>query len=436
MASGIAESTMSDSIHDLIPGGAHTYSKGDDQFPANAPRFLERGEGVHVWDDQGRRFLDWTMGLRTMTLGYRPPVVNAAAIEQIERGSNFGRPSRIEAETAADLLALVPKADMVKFAKNGSNVTTAAVKLARAFTGRDLIAICSDHPFFSFDDWFIGTTPCDGGIPQAGRGLSLGFRYNDLDSVERLFERHGQGIAALIMEAATDGPPHNQFLHVTRELCRKHGTVFILDEMITGFRWHNGGAQAFYDLDPDLSTFGKAIGNGFAVAAVVGKRDIMELGGLRHGAKRVFLLSATHGAENHALAAARAVMRVYREEPIIEQIWRVGQKLIEGLNAAARQAGIGERFSAYGYPCSPYYVCKDAAGEPSTAFRTLFMQEMIRHGVLLTYAAPSAAHHDADIEVTTEAARKSFNTYARALASGVEQFLEGPPVKPVFRAHN
>ena len=427
---------MSKSPHDLIPGGAHTYSKGDDQFPANAPRFLERGEGVHVWDDNGNRFLDWTMGLRTMTLGYGHRAVNDAAIAQIEKGSNFGRPSRIESETAEDLLAMLPHADMVKFAKNGSNVTTAAVKLARAHTGRELVAICSDHPFFSFDDWFIGATPVDAGIPQSTKELTLGFRYNDLASVERLFSERGNEIAALIMEAATSDPPTNNFLHAVRELCRKHGTVFILDEMITGFRWHNGGAQSYFDIDPDLSTFGKGMGNGFAVAAVVGKREFMEHGGLHHDTPRVFLLSATHGAENHALAAARVVMKTYRDEPVIERIWRAGRDLIAGLNGAARAAGVGKHFEAFGYPCSPYFTCKDASGAPSAAFRTLFLQEMVRHGVLLNYIAPSYAHGNAEVEATVEAARQSFAVYARALDGDVNALVEGPLVKPVFRPYN
>ena len=236
---------MSKSPHDLIPGGAHTYSKGDDQFPANAPRFLERGEGAHVWDDKGNDF-SMDHGPAHMTLGYGHRAVIEAAIAQIEKGSNFGRPSRIESETAEELLAMLPQADMVKFAKNGSNVTTAAVKLARAHTGRELVAICADHPFFSFDDWFIGATPVDAGIPKSTKELTLGFRYNDLASVEQLFSERGSEIAALIMEAATSDPPTNNFLHAVRELCRKHGAVFILDEMITGFRWHNGGAQSLF----------------------------------------------------------------------------------------------------------------------------------------------------------------------------------------------
>jgi glutamate-1-semialdehyde 2,1-aminomutase len=427
---------MPKSAHELIPGGAHTYSKGDDQFPANAPRFLEEGDGAYVRDEHGNRFLDWTMGLRTMTLGYRHPAVIEAAVAQIWRGSNFGRPSRLEMETAEDLLSLLPRAEMVKFAKNGSNATTAAVKLARAHTGRELIGICADHPFFSFDDWFIGSTPCAAGIPASTRDLTVGFRYNDLDSVERLFSERGNELACLIMEAATVEPPTNNFLRATRELCRKHGTMFILDEMITGFRWHSGGAQAYFDLDPDLSTFGKGMGNGFAIAAVVGKRDIMKLGGLRHNTPRVFLLSATHGAENHALAACRAVIKTYREEPVIEHIWQTGSDLIAGLNAAARDAGIADYFEAYGYPCSPSFACRDAGATLSLEFRTLLLQEMVRHGVLLNYIAPSFAHGPAEVEATVAAARRSFLVYARALAASVDKYLEGPAVKPVFRAYN
>ena len=427
---------MPQSIHDLIPGGAHTYSKGDDQFSANAPRFLEFGDGPYVHDDHGTRFLDWTMGLRTMTLGYRYAPVIEAATAQMWQGSNFGRPSRIEMETAEDLLALLPHAEMVKFAKNGSNATTAAVKLARAHTGRDLVAVCSDHPFFSFDDWFIGSTPCNAGVPRSTRELTVGFRYNDLDNVEQLFRERGGEVACLIMEAVTSEVPRNNFLQAVRELCRKHGALFILDEMITGFRWHNGGAQSYFDLEPDLSTFGKGMGNGFAIAAVVGKREVMELGGLRHADRRVFLLSATHGAENHALAACRAVIKAYREQPVVEAMWRTGAALIAGLNEAACETGIDAAFVAYGYPCSPYFACKNASGEPSAAFRTLLLQEMVRRGVLINYIAPSFAHGPAEIEATIEAARHSFAVYARALEDGVERFVEGPLVKPVFRERN
>lgn len=422
--------------HDLIPGGAHTYSKGDDQFPANAPQYLERGAGAHVWDDKGRQFLDWTMGLRTMTLGYGYPGINEAAIEQIHRGNNFGRPSYIETEAAAELIDLIPTADMVKFAKNGSTVTTAAVKLARAYTGRDKVLFCREHPFFSYDNWFIGTTTCDGGIPEAGRGLSIPFHYNDLGSVERAFAENPGTIACLIMEAASSEEPREGFLKGVQDLCRANGAVFILDEMITGFRWHLNGAQTFFGLRPDLTTFGKGIANGFSVSALVGRRDIMELGGLFHDKKRVFLISTTHGAENCSLAAMRASLRVYRSKPVIEHIWKIGSQLIAGLNNAAREAGLGEYFRAYGFPCSPYFACKDATGTASLELRTLFLQELVRNGVLANYLAPSFSHQEADVDKTVAAARKAFLVYARALDEGWEAHLDGPVIRPVFRPYN
>jgi glutamate-1-semialdehyde 2,1-aminomutase len=428
--------TNEPSTHDLIPGGAHTYSKGDDQFPANAPKHLERGEGAFVWSDTGDKFLDWTMGLRTMTLGYGSRAVIDAAIEQIEKGSNFGRPSAIEKEAAQDLIDLIPSAEMVKFAKNGSTVTSAAVKLARAYTGRSKVAICKDHPFFSYDDWFIGTTPSDGGIPETERHLSLVFQYNNAASLERLFIENADEIACVIMEAVTFQEPENDFLQNVQTLCRKNGAVFIIDEMITGFRWHLNGAQAMYGLEPDLSTFGKGIANGFSVSALVGRREIMELGGLQHDKKRVFLISTTHGAENHGLAALQAALTIYQQEDVIGHLWRVGGELIKGLNQVALEAGIGGKFRAFGFPCSPYFNCLDQNGEVSLPLRTLFLQEMVKNGVLMNYISPSFSHGPEEIEQTIEAAQKSLMIYGRALEDGVENFLEGPSIKPVFRPYN
>lgn len=422
--------------HRLIPGGAHTYSKGDDQFPNNAPRHLERGQGAYVWDEHDNRFVDWTMGLRTMTLGYGYPGVNEAAIAQLVQGNNFGRPSLVETAAARDLVDLIPSIEMVKFAKNGSNVTTAAIKLARAFTGRDKVLFCKDHPFFSFDDWFIGTTACPRGVPKQTRSLSVGFRYNDLGSVERAFAAHRGEIACLIMEAATTEEPRDGFLMEVQRLCRQHNVVFIIDEMITGFRWHLQGAQTYFGIEPDLTTFGKGIANGFSVAVLGGRREIMQLGGLDHDQERVFLLSTTHGAENVGLAAMRQALKIYRTEAVVEHLWRVGSQVIDGLNEAAQDVGLGEVFKAHGFPCSPTATYLDGQGNPSLAHRTLFLQEMVRHGVLVSYFAPSFSHGDREIELTLDAARKAFIVVARALDDGWEGFLEGPVVKPVFRLYN
>src|SRR5437899_10010213 len=306
--------TLREVAHALIPGGCHTYAKGDDQYPELAPGFVARGQGCHVWDVDGHEYVEYGMGLRAVTLGhgYRPVV--DAAYRAMLNGMNFTRPSPLEVECAEALLHLIPHAEMVKFAKNGSDVTTAAVKLARAFTGRDIVAICAEHPFFSIDDWFIGSTPMAAGIPAPIRELTAKFHYNDIASVRKLFDLQPNRIACLIMEAEAGVPPVSNFLHEVKNACRENGALFILDEMSTGFRWHVGGAQQFHDVVPDSSACGKGIANGFSVSALVGRMDVMNLGGLFHEKERVFLLSTTHGAETHALAAAIKTMETYTVE--------------------------------------------------------------------------------------------------------------------------
>jgi glutamate-1-semialdehyde 2,1-aminomutase len=325
---------------------------------------------------------------------------------------------------------------MVKFAKNGSDVTTAAVKLARAHTGRDLIAICGDHPFFSTDDWFIGTTPMSAGIPAAIRDLTLKFRYNDAASLERLFGEHSGQIACVVLEAETAIAPKAGFLAEVRRLCDAHGALLVLDEMITGFRWDLGGAQRVHGIVPDLSTFGKAVANGFALGALAGRREVMERGGIRHFHERVFLLSTTHGAETHALAAGMATMQIYREEPVIETLHRQGERLRDGVNQAIRRHGVEGFVEVLGRTSNLVYATRGPDRQPSQPFRTLFMQELIRRGVLAPSFVISYSHSNEDVDRTVEAVDGALEIYARALADGVEPFLVGRPVKPVFRPHN
>jgi glutamate-1-semialdehyde 2,1-aminomutase len=422
--------------HKLIPGGCHTYAKGDDQYPVQAPGFIVRGEGCHVWDVDGNEFIEYGMGLRSVTLGHAYKPVVEAAVRQMALGSNFVRPAALEVECAEALLSMVPGAEMVKFGKNGSDVTNAAVKLARAYTGRDLIAICADHPFFSVDDWFIGTTAMNAGIPKAVSDLTVKFRYNDIPSVEELFRQYPDQIAGVILEPEKDTPPAGQFLHELKALCEKQGAVFILDEMITGFRWDNGGGQAFHNIIPDLSAFGKGLGNGFSIAALAGKREIMQLGGLDHGKERVFLLSLTHGAEAQNLAAAKAVMEVYQREPVIKVLWRQGHRLEAGINKAIQEHKLEGYFGLIGRPCCLVYATRDQDKKPSQAFRTLFLQETIKRGILAPSLIVSYAHGDKDIDRTVEAVREALAVYRAALAEGVEKYLEGRPVKPVFRKYN
>lgn len=422
--------------HALIPGGAHVYAKGDDQYPVEAPGFIERGEGCHVWDSDGNEFIEYGMGLRSVSLGHGYRSVVEAAHRQMLLGTNFVRPSSLEAKCAELFASFVPSAEMVKFAKNGSDVTTAAVKLARAYTGRDMVAVCGDQPFFSVDDWFIGSTVLSAGIPKPIQELTVKFRYNDLESVRRLFLEFPDRIACVILEAETTTPPAPGFLEGLQELVRAKGAIFILDEMITGFRWHLGGAQSYYGLRPDLSTFGKAMGNGFSVSALAGRRELMELGGLRHDKARVFLLSTTHGAELHALAAAMETMRVYRTEGVIEHLYRQGERLRRGVDRAIASCKLDGYFAVLGKEPNLIYATRDHNKQPSQAFRALFLQETIKRGLLMPSLVVSFSHGDAEIDSTIDAIAEALEIYRKALDEGVEKYLVGRPVKPVFRQFN
>ena len=422
--------------HSIIPGGAHTYAKGDDEYPETAPAFIVRGEGCHVWDVDGNKFIEYGMGLRTVSLGHAFAPVVEAAQQQMRMGSNFTRPAKIEVEYAEELLQVLTNADMVKFAKNGSDVTTAAVKLARAYTGRDMVAICGDHPFFSCDDWFIGKTELNAGIPQPYRELTASFHYNDLESVKELFGKYPGRIACLILEPATAEEPRDDFLRRLKLLSEKHGSLLILDEMITGFRWHIGGAQASYSVVPDLSTFGKAMANGFAIAALAGKREIMKFGGLHHASERVFLLSTTHGAETHALAAARETLNIYRRCQVVEHLYRQGERLRAGINVCIARHGVAGQFEVLGRAPNLIYATKDAEGMSSQGFRTLFLQEMIHGGIIAPSFVVSFSHSDEVIDHTIEVVDRALGVYARALAEGLGKYLLGRPVKPVNRRFN
>ena len=419
--------------HALIPGGCHTYAKGDDQYPENAPGFIVRGQGSHVWDADGNEYIEYGMGLRAVTLGHAYPPVLRAAARQLELGSNFTRPAPIEVECAERLLGVLPSGDMVKFAKDGSTVITAATRLARAHTGRDMVAYCADHPFFSYNDWFIGSWQMASGIPAPYRSLTATFRYNDLESLRALFARHPGRIACVLLEPERETPPRDGFLRAACELAHANGALFVLDEMITGFRWHLGGAQAVYGVEPDLAAFGKALANGFALSALVGKREVMDLGGFAHDRDRVFLLSTTHGAETHALAAALATIEVYEQEPVIAALHRQGTRLKHGCEAAVAELGLSAHVQVAGRPCNLVYVTRDAERKPSQAFRTLFMQELIKRGVLGPSFVVSYSHSDADIDRTVEAVRQTLIVYRRGLEDGIDTVLEGRPVQPVDR---
>lgn len=423
-------------VHEVIPGGCHTLAKGDDQFPELSPGFIERGSGSHIWDVDGNEYIEYGMGCRAVTLGHAFPSVVEAVKRELENGCNFGRPSQLELQCAEMLLGMIEGAEMCKFAKDGSSVTTAAVKVARAHTGRDKIALCGDHPFFAVHDWFIGTTVIDAGIPESVKKLSLRFAYNDIDSLRSLFIEHPEEIAAVILEPAKYDDPEDDFLHKVQDLCAEYGAVFVLDEMITGFRWDNGGAQKYYDIVPDLSAFGKALANGFSLSALVGKKSIMELGGLYHDRERVFLLSTTHGAETHALAAAMATMKTYQDAPVIDTLNACGTRLKQGLEKVIAAHNLENAVKVVGKPCCMVLVCGDENGTPSQAFRSLMMQETIKRGFIIPSLVVSYSHSESDIDATIEAIDQSLYIYKKALREGVQHYLVGAPSKVVYRKFN
>ncbi|CAN1491004.1 HemL Glutamate-1-semialdehyde aminotransferase [Burkholderiaceae bacterium] len=449
----------SERLHRVIPGGAHTYSRGDDQHPSNAPPILSGGKGSRVWSPDGREFLDYGMALRAVSIGYAEPEINQAAIRGLELGNSLTRASMIELEAAELLVSLIDSVDMVKFTKNGSTATSAAVKLARAYTGRELVARCAQHPFFSFDDWFIGSTPITKGIPADTIRQTKQFNFNDIASLEALVQAHPDQFACVILEpAATECPAvgtssgccgqaictrnfcgdQPNYLKQVQALCKKHGIVFILDETITGFRWHMKGAQHVHGVQPDLSTFGKAMANGFSVAAVAGRRDIMELGSIdKLGQERLFLLSTTHGAEMSGLAAFIATMQYLEKHQVIPHLWQYGHALTQLLNRKAQEHGLSQYFKAAGPAANPYYLTTQADGSASFELRTLFAREMIANGVLMPWLAFSYRHGDAELAQTSLALDKAFAVCSTALRNGLEDALMGENIiKPVFRRHN
>ena len=427
---------FSNEVHNYIPGGGHTYSKGDDQFPYNAPAAITHGKDAYVWDLDGNKYLDCSMGLTSVCIGHGYEPVAQAVADAAFQGTNFQRPALIELEAAKLFLETVESGDMVKFAKNGSTVTTAAVKLARAFTGKNRVAICREHNFFSFDDWFIVTTPCNFGIPEKTREMTALFSYNNYESVEALLADNDHDIACLILEPVKFDPPKDNFLHKVAALCKERGVLLILDEMISGFKWSLKGAHNYFGVKPDMSTWGKGIANGFSACALTGRAEIMELGGIRdEGKDKLFLISTTHGAETTGLAAMNATIKAFKDNNMICGNWQRGTDIKLRLEQTIQSHGLNGALQWIGYPCLLALVCRNHAGTPDDYFRTLMMQEMIARGVLfqgLFYTTWS--HQQAEIDHFVMAFDESCAIYKKAIEAGsTDQLLIGRPAKPVFR---
>jgi glutamate-1-semialdehyde 2,1-aminomutase len=424
--------------HRLIPGGSHTYSKGDDQYPELAPAAIVRGKGGRLWDVDGNAFVDCSLSLGAISLGHAYEPVLAAVRAQLELGANFQRPGVIELELAARMCAAIPGADRIKFAKNGSTVTTAAVRLARAFTGRPLVALPGNHSFYSYDDWFIGTTVCRSGVPEPTQALTLTYNSTKPDTLAELFKQHPGQIACVITEPEEVIPAPPEALREVMALAKRNGAVFVADEMVSGYRAGFPGACAKLGLEPDLITWGKGAGNGFSFCALTGRADIMDLGGIKQTERaRVFLMSTTNGAETHALAAAQAVLHTYQTQPVLEHHARLVKKVAAGMRAAVVAARLEGTVEIHESSWRVVTVYRDAAGKVSLPFRTLMLQEMIGRGVLFQgLFMPCFMHTNADADAVVTAFEQSCVVYREALTSGLEQYLVGSPTRPVFRQYN
>jgi len=411
----------------VIPSCTQTFSKGPTQFVQGvAPIFLQRGRGSHVWDVDGNEYIDYPMALGPIILGYDDPDVLAAVRAQLADGVTFSLAHPLEVEVAETLAKIVPCAEMVRFGKNGSDVTSGAVRAARAYTGRDVIACSGYH---GWQDWYIGTTTRRRGVPEAVCELTRTFTYNDLGSLERLFAEYPSKIAAVILEPVGVVEPEGEFLQRVAAVTHANGAVLIFDEIVTGFRLALGGAQERFGVTPDLACLGKAMANGFPLSAVVGRREIMEV------FDEIFF-SCTFGGEAVSLAAARATIAKLREKDVIEHLWRQGARLRDGYNALAREAGLAGHTRCIGYPPRTVLTFTDGAGAESLAMKSLFQQEMIKRGILIAGGFNLCyAHSDGDIRRTLDASRDALAILARALAEGrVEASLEGPVIQPVFRS--
>jgi glutamate-1-semialdehyde 2,1-aminomutase/spore coat polysaccharide biosynthesis protein SpsF len=410
----------------LIPSCTQTFSKGQTQFIQGvAPVFLLRGQGSHVWDVDGNEYIDYPMALGPIILGYNYPAVTEAVMRQIEEGTTFSLPHPLEMEVAEMLVEIIPCAEMVRFGKNGSDATSGAVRVARAYTGRDIIACCGYH---GWQDWYIGTTTRNKGVPKAVQELTIPFEYNNSESLERIFAEHPGQVAAVIMEPVGVIEPRDGFLQKVRELTQREGALLIFDEVVTGFRLALGGAQEYFGVTPDLACFGKAMANGYPIAAIVGCRDIMEL------FDEVFF-SFTFGGETLSLAAARATITEMRGKNVIAHLWEQGQKLKDGYKVLAREFGVDRYTECIGLPPRTVITFKDETGAESLVLKSLFQQECLKRGVLFSGGQNMCySHSDADVDYTLRVYRAAMEILAEAIKRGdALQRLEGEPVQPVFR---
>lgn len=411
---------------ETVPTASQTFSKSALQLPnSRAPLFLSHGRGGHVWDADGNEYVDLVCALLSVSIGYRDPVVDAAIRSQLSRGISYSLPSRLECELAEKIVETVPCAEAVRFGKNGSDATSAAIRIARAYTGRARVIACGYH---GWQDWYIGATSRDKGVPDPVRQLTAMVPYNDLAALEAQYARYPNEIAAVIMEPVTFDPPEVGYLEGVRALTQKYGSVLVFDEVVTGYRLALGGAQEMLKVTPDLACIGKGLGNGMPLSAVVGRRELMR-------EMEDIFYSGTFGGEALSLAAGNAVIDLMRREPVIEAYWARGNAIAKGIRMRIDVEGLQDAIALKGYDPWTLIAVKDARGQRKEAIRTLFIREMIAGGVL-TLGSNNVCyrHSDADVDWILSAYDRALGTVARELATGsLEERLGHPAIEPIFQ---
>jgi glutamate-1-semialdehyde 2,1-aminomutase/spore coat polysaccharide biosynthesis protein SpsF len=410
----------------VIPGCAQTFSKGYTQYVAGvAPLFLERGQGCRVWDVDGNVYIDYVQGLLPNILGYANEDVNLAVTEQLARGHSFSLPHPVEVELAERLTRLIPCAEMVRFGKNGSDATSGAVRAARAYTGRDHVACCGYH---GWQDWYIGSTTRSAGVPGAVRELTHPFAYNDIASLEKLLTAKADGFAAVVLEPINFVEPAPGFLQGVKELAHKHGALLIFDEICSGFHFGLGGAQKLFGVTPDLACFGKAMGNGFPIACVVGRAEVMQV------FNEIFY-SFTFAGEVASMAASMKVLDILEHTDALARIEANGRTLADSLKSLAKHAGLAGRIDTAGRPQWSLLKFRNPDGTDSALLKNLFQQEAVKRGILLLATHNMTAAHDAAaIDATLTAYAEIVKTLAEWMSdSDPSRFLEGAMAQPVFK---
>ncbi len=402
----------------IIMDGTQLYSKGPNvSVKGVSPIYLQRGQGCHVWDVDGNEYLDYSMGVGPNVLGYAYPAVNDAIRRQLEDGTNFSLVHPLEVQAAELLVKHVPCAEMVRFLKTGSDATTAAVRLARAYTGRDKVIKGEYH---GWHDWCMANTKRSAGIPRVLRDHVFYMEYNRLDQAEKYFAEHPSEIACVITEPVEMEEPKPGFLEGLKALCHQHGALLIFDEVVTGFRFGLSGGQGYFGVTPDLATFGKAIANGLPLSAVVGRAEIME------AVRNKVFISTTFGGETVSLAAACATLQTFEEQNVVAHLWRQGQRLRDETNRLIEKYGLPVR--CIGYPPRINLSFMEKFDQPSLQLKTLFLQEITKRGLLMGWTMfPSFSHTDADIDRTLEVFEDAFAICQKALRDeNLPALLEGP----------